>query len=212
VKSRQQLQKIYKIGLAAALPLFLTALVFNYPLAFPGRYLPGADLYVLGYLMEAEFLAVASGIILILPLMVTTRSNWMKWFRRAIFLVSGFGFCWLAYNIAGKPGMLSYAFLVFVSFGGGSLFMFDQLSGVTRSFVSLLRWSAAIFLYVTFQLYFKLEIDFNVWKHTVQVIPFGASYFYTLVVLEVLVYPWLVYYLEKRLDEHHLIEQLSNQG
>jgi len=55
--------------------------------------------------------------------------------------------------------MLFYVVLVFVTFGGGTLFIFDWLYSVTSTFLTLLRWSVALFLYVTLQLQFGLDID-----------------------------------------------------
>jgi hypothetical protein len=52
-----------------------------------------------------------------------------------------------------------------------------------------------IFIYVSLQLSFNLESDISIWKNTRTVIPFGASYFYILSVLELILYTPLTYYL-----------------
>jgi hypothetical protein len=65
----------------------------------------------------------------------------------------------------------------------------------------LLRWSAALFIYVTLQLHMNLDVDIENWKHTSDVVDFGAGYFYILCLLEVVLYPALTWYLEYRLQD-----------
>lgn len=109
--------------------------------------------------------------------------------------------------------MLFYVVLVFVTFGGGTLFIFDWLYSVTRTFLTLLRWSVALFLYVTLQLQFGLDIDIELWKNTSDAITFGAAYFYILCLLEVLLYPPLTWHLEYRLrDEQRYSRALDGFG
>ncbi len=186
--------------LAASLPAMLLAVIFNYSMVFPNQYIPGTNPRVLGYLIQAEFLAAASGILLVVPLLIQVRSRAMRLFRLAVFLACGFGTMWVAYDLGGLDSMLSYVLLVFVTYGGGTLFVFDWLSGISRTFLSLLRWSMSIFLYVSFQLHFELDADINSWRDdTASVIPFGATFFYTLFALEILLYPLLTHYLERKL-------------
>lgn len=182
--------------LASSVPLMLMALVFNIPLAFNGAFLPGTNLAVLGYVMHAEFLAAASGILIVLPLLFPAGSKRNKWIRMGAFMIVGYFFAWIAYNVDGTSGMIFYALLVFLTFGGGMLFIFDWLTYISRAFLSLLRWSVAIFAYVSWQLYYDLDVEIEAWKHTSDVIPFGAAFFYTLSLVEVLLYPFLTYYLE----------------
>ena len=68
-----------------------------------------------------------------------------------------------------------------------------------------------IFLYVTLQLSFNLESDISVWKNTRTVIPFGASYFYILSVLELIMYTPLTYYLEKKHNQDKILTRGINQ-
>jgi len=72
----------------------------------------------------------------------------------------------------------------------------------------MLRWSMGIFLYVTLQLSFNLESDINAWRSTREVVPFGASFFYILSVLELIVYTPLTYYLEKK----HNLDRVLSRG
>ncbi len=119
----------------------------------------------------------------------------------------------MAYTVAGTTGMLFYVVLVFVTFGGGTLFIFYWLYSVTRTFLTLLRWSVALFLYVTLQLQFGLDIDIELWKNTSDAITFGAAYFYILCLLEVLLYPPLTWHLEFRLrDEQRYSRALDGFG
>jgi len=69
----------------------------------------------------------------------------------------------------------------------------------------MLRWSMGIFLYVTLQLSFNLESDISVWRNTREVIPFGASYFYLLSLLELIFYTPLTYYLEKKNNQDKML-------
>jgi hypothetical protein len=131
--------------LAASLPAMALAIIFNYALVFD-TYLPGTNARVLGYLIQAEFLAAASGILLIVPLLIQVRTKAMRLFRLAVFLAFGFATNWVAYSVGGLEGMLAYVLLVFVTYGGGTLFVFDWLSGISRTFLSLLRWSMSIFV------------------------------------------------------------------
>jgi len=192
--------------LAAALPLFLVASLFNYSLLRgEGNYLLGADLEILGYIIQAEFMSVASGILILIPLLVPAPNKIIRILLYIIFLALAVGFAWLALQIAGTLGMVFYALLIFVSYGGVTLFVFDWYSGATRTYLSMLRWSMGIFLYVTLQLSFNLESDISVWRNTREVIPFGASYFYLLSLLELIFYTPLTYYLEKKNNQDKML-------
>lgn len=192
--------------LAAALPLFLVASLYNYSLLRgEGHYLFGANLEILGYIIQAEFLAVASGILLLIPLLVQANSKYLRWFLFGVFIVMAGGFAWVAYEVDGPLGMVFFSLLIFVSYGGGTLLVFDWYAGTTRTFLSLLRWSMGIFLYVTLQLTFNLESDISMWKNTRTVIPFGASFFYLLSVMELIVYTPLTYYLEEKHNHDKLL-------
>ncbi len=186
--------------IAAAAPLLLIALLFNIPLANHGRFFPGTSQLMLGYVMHSAFLAAASGIFPLIPLLFSFKRKLFRFVPKAIFAVFGFGCAWLAHMIAGTAGMLFYVLLVFVTYGGGTLFIFDWLSSVTRTFLSLLRWSMALFIYVTLQLHLNLDVDIENWRNTRSAIEFGASYFYILCLLEVVLYPPLTWYLEYRLQ------------
>ena len=199
-------QRVMFYCLAAALPLFLVACLFNYSLMRgEGHYLFGTSLEILGYIIQAEFLAIASGILILIPLLVRANSKYLRWFLFALFICLASGFAWLAYEIDGPFGMVFYSLLVFVSYGGGTLLVFDWYAGITRTFLSLLRWSMGIFLYVTLQLSFNLETDINLWKNTRTVIPFGASFFYILSVLELIIYAPLTWYLEQKHNQDRLL-------
>ena len=195
--------------LAAALPLFLVASLFNYSLMRgEGNYLFGANLEILGYIIQAEFMAVASGILILIPLLVPAPNKYVRWLLYAVFAFLAAAFAWIALQIAGTLGMIFYALLIFVSYGGVTLFVFDWYAGATRTYLSMLRWSMGIFLYVTLQLSFNLESDISAWRNTRSVIPFGASFFYLLSLLELIFYTPLTYYLEKK----HSQDRLLNQG
>lgn len=205
-------QQVMGYCLASSLPLLAVALLFNYPLMFPGSYFPGSDLGVLGYIMQAEFLAAASGILIVLPLLFPARSRALRLLRLLAFMVLGYFCAWIAYTIDGTSGMLWYSLLVFLTFGGGMLFVFDWLSYVTRAFLTLLRWSVAIFTYVSFQLHFGLDVDIQSWNNTPAAVPFGALFFYTLVACEVLLYPLLTWYLENNIRQERLQEVSERLG
>lgn len=199
-------QRVMFYCLAAALPLFLVASLYNYTLLRgEGHYLLGTSLGVLGYMIQAEFLAVASGILILIPLLVPTRVKILRWLLLALFIALAGVFSWLAYEIDGPPGMVFYSLLVFVSYGGGTLLVFDWYAGTTRTFLSMLRWSMGIFLYVTLQLTFNLDSDISAWKNTRAVIPFGASFFYILSVLELVLYTPLTWYLEEKHNQDKLL-------
>ncbi len=194
--------------LAAALPLFIVASIFNYSLLRGNdHYLLGANLEILGYIIQAEFLAVASGILILIPLLVHTESKYLRWLLYVIFIGLAGAFSWNAYEVDGPAGMVFYSLLVFVSYGGGTLLIFDWYAGATRTFLSLLRWSTGIFLYVSLQLSFNLESDISLWKNTRSVIPFGASYFYLLSLLELVLYTPLTYYLEKKHSQDKVLSK-----
>ncbi len=116
-------------------------------------------------------------------------------------------FAWFSYDIGGMEGMLFYALLVFITFGGGTLFIFDTFTTQTRSFLTLLRWSLGIFIYVSLQLSFDLDSDIATWKGTSDVIPFGASFFYLLFLFELIIYPPLTHYLGKKNSEDMFISE-----
>jgi len=109
-----QKEQVLFYCLAAALPLFLVASLFNYSLLRgDGYYLPGANLEILGYIIQAEFLAVASGILILIPLLVQTNNKYLRWALYFIFTCLAGGFAWLAHELAGTTGMLFFALLVF---------------------------------------------------------------------------------------------------
>lgn len=149
----------------------------------------------------AYCLAAASGILVVLPLLFPARTRAARLLRLLVFIVFGYGCAWVAHALDGTAGMLYYCLLVFLTYGGGMLFVFDWLSYVTRAFVTLLRWSLAIFSYVSLQLYFNLDVDIDQWRNTRAVVPFGALFFYTLVACEVLLYPVLTWYLENNVRQ-----------
>lgn len=207
-----QKERLLFYCLAAALPLFLVASLYNYSLLRgEGYYLFGASVEILGYIIQAEFLAVASGILILIPLLVQTNSNVLRYLLYSIFIFIAGAFAWVAYEIDGPAGMVFYTLLVFVSYGGGTLFVFDWYAGATRTFLSLLRWSVGVFLYVTLQLSFNLESDISLWKNTRTVIPFGASFFYILSVLELILYAPLTYYLENKHKHDEVISKGVNK-
>lgn len=199
--------------LAAVLPLMLMGLLFNIPLATAGRFFPGTDNTMLGYIVQSEFLAAASGILPLIPLLFTIKRKSFRFIPKILFAISGFACAWLAYSVAGTTGMLFYVLLVFVTFGGGTLFIFDWLYSVTRTFLTLLRWSVALFAYVTLQVQLGLDADIEQWKNTSEAISFGATYFYILCLLEVVLYPPLTWHLEYRLrDEQRYSVALDSFG
>ena len=194
--------------LAAALPLFLVASLFNYSLLRGSDYyLFGTNQEILGYIIQAEFLAVASGILILIPLLVQAHNKYLRWLLYSLFICIAGAFTWLAHEIDGSAGMIFFALLVFVSYGGGTLFVFDWYAGATRTYLSMLRWSTGIFLYVTLQLSFNLESDINLWKNTRTVIPFGAAFFYILSVMELIFYTPLTYYLEKKHNQDKILSK-----
>jgi hypothetical protein len=193
--------------LAAALPLLVMALIFNYALVFTDRYLFWTSQEILGYIIQAEFLAAASGILIICPLLIPVKNKFLKLFLLLIFIGLSSAFAWTAYNIDGIAGMFFYAILVFISYGGGTLFIFDWYYGTSRTFLSLLRWSMAIFVYFTLQLNYDLNSDISAWKDTRAVIPFGATFFYILLALELILYPPLTYYLENKLSQEGILSK-----
>lgn len=192
--------------LAAVLPLLFMALIFNYSLIFSGSYFWGISQEIMGYIVQAEFLAAATGILIICPLLVPAKSKYLKYCLFALFIAFSSVVSWTAYNIGGMVGMFFFAALVFVTYGGGSLFIFDWLFGTTRTFLSLLRWSMAIFVYFSLQLHYDLNSDINDWKDTTAVIHFGASLFYLLMAFELILYPPLSYYLENKLKQDTLMD------
>lgn len=202
-------QQVMAYCLASSLPLLVVAQLFNYPLLFAGSFFPGSSLAVLGHVMHAEFLAAASGILVVLPLLFPARARSVRLLRFAVFMVFGYCGAWVAYALDGNAGMIYYSLLVFLTFGGGMLFVFDWLSHVTRAFLTLLRWSVAIFVYVSLQLHLDLDVDIAQWRNTPAVIPFGALFFHVLLACELLVYPLLTWYLENNVRQEQQQEKLQ---
>lgn len=207
MKHKLQRNQVMAYCLAAASPLLLMALVFNFSLLVDGSYILWTNQEILGYIIQAEFLAVASGVLVVLPLLIKINSTFMRIFRFILFAIVVVVFAWLSYDIDGMAGMLFYSLLVFITFGGGTLFVFDIFSTQTRAFLTLLRWSLGIFIYVSLQLSFDLDSDIAIWKETSAVIPFGAAFFYLLFLFELIFYPALTYYLERKNAEEMFISE-----
>jgi hypothetical protein len=207
MKHKLQRKQVMTYCLAAASPLLLMALIFNFSMVFGGSFIFWTNQEILGYIIQAEFLAVASGVLLVLPLLITTNNTFTRIFRFLLFASVVVVFAWLSYDIDGMAGMLFYSLLVFITFGGGSLFVFDIFSTQTRAFLTLLRWSLGIFIYVSLQLSFDLDSDITAWKGTSVVIPFGAAFLYLLFLFELVFYPPLTYYLERKNAEEMFISE-----
>lgn len=207
MKPKTQRNQVMAYCLAAASPLLIMAFIFNFSLVFNGRYIFWTNQEVLGYIIQAEFLAVASGVLIVLPLLIKTTNTFMRIFRFLLFAIIVVIFAWLSYDIDGMPGMLFYSLLVFITFGGGTLFVFDVLAAQTRAFLTLLRWSLGIFIYVSLQLSFDLDSDIAAWKGTSEVVPFGAAFFYLLFLFELIFYPPLTYFLERKHTEERFIAE-----
>ena len=152
-------------------------------------------------------MAVASGVLIVLPLLIPINNIFLRIFRFLLFAAVVVIFAWLSYDIDGIEGMLFYALLVFITFGGGTLFIFDTFTTQTRAFLTLLRWSLGIFLYVSLQLSFNLNSDIATWRDTSEVVPFNAMFFYLLFLFELIIYPALTYYLEKKNSEDMFISE-----
>lgn len=202
-----QRKQLLAYCLAAASPLLVMAIIFNFSLVFNSSYIFGTNQEILGYIIQAEFLSVASGVLIVLPLLIPINNIFVRVFRFLLFAAVVVIFAWLSYDIDGMEGMLFYALLVFITFGGGTLFIFDTFSTQTRAFLNLLRWSLGIFLYVSLQLSFNLDSDIASWKDTSEVVPFGAMFFYLLFLFELIIYPALTYYLEKKNSDDMFISE-----
>lgn len=176
MKPKIQRNQVMAYCLAAATPLLIMAIIFNFSLVFNGRYIFWTSQEFLGYIIQAEFLAVASGVLIVLPLLIKANNRFMRIFRFLLFAIVAVVFAWLSYDIDGMAGMLFYSLLVFFTFGGGTLFVFDVFALQTRAFLTLLCWSLGIFIYVSLQLSFDLDSDIAAWKGTSEVVPFGAAF------------------------------------
>ena len=191
MKPKIQRNQVMAYCLAAATPLLIMAIIFNFSLVFNGRYIFWTSQEVLWYIIQAEFLAAASGVLVVLPLLIRTNNTFIRIFRFLLFAIVAVVFAWLSYDIDGMAGMLFYSLLVFITFGGGTLFVFDVFATQTRAFLTLLSWSLGIFIYVSLQLSFDLDSDIAAWKGTSGVVPFGAAFFYLLFLFELICYPAL---------------------
>ncbi len=80
--------------LAAVLPLMVMGLLFNIPLVTNGSFFPGTNNKPLGYVVQSEFLAAASGILLLIPLLFTIKRRVLRLVPKVLFAVSGFACAW----------------------------------------------------------------------------------------------------------------------
>jgi len=81
MKPKIQRNQVMAYCLAAATPLLIMAIIFNFSLVFNGRYIFWTSQEVLGYIIQAEFLAVASGVLIVLPLLIKANNRFMRIFR-----------------------------------------------------------------------------------------------------------------------------------
>ncbi len=56
--------------LAAASPLLVMAIIFNFSLVFNDGFIFWTNQEIRGYIIQSEFLAVASGVLIVLPLLI----------------------------------------------------------------------------------------------------------------------------------------------
>jgi hypothetical protein len=174
--------------LVFAAPTLLMAVLFL--LAAGGDYfLPGTDAVSLSHVMQIEYLAVASGLFLIMPAVVAPQSRGGQIVRGIVFLGLAFVFAAAAYSINKVMGMLSYAVLIYASYGGNTLLMknINVLSGI--GVLAPVRWIINLPLFFGLLVYFDLgEGNIESWDQATAVLPFGAAFFSMLLVLELTLY------------------------
>ncbi len=110
MKPKIQRNQIMAYCLAAAAPLLFMAVIFNFSLVFNSRYIFWTNQEILGYIIQAEFLAVASGVLVVLPLIIKTNNTFMRVFRFLLYAIVVVIFAWLSYDIDGIAGMLFIAY------------------------------------------------------------------------------------------------------
>ena len=191
----------------ASVPALVTAVAFAWPLLFADSYLPGTDRVSLTRAMQIEFIAAASGLFLLMPLLAMTTTAYGHAVRVIALLLLAWTFASAAHHYDGWRGVFTYVCLVIVSYGGGSLFLRDTLSRNTMAMLAAGRWVIWIFAFFPLVVYFDLG-DGNIsrWEGKVATIKFGATFFTIVFLLEFFVFSWVGHRVDRLLESRRARE------
>ena len=177
--------------IAASLPLLLTTVVFAWPLFFEDSYLLGTDLRTLAGVMQIEWLLMAGGMFLVLPLVANSmHSNWRVCL--VVFVAFAWIFAYGAYDLGGIRGLAAYVLLLFLSYGRNTFFVRKEYLREIAGPLAAARWVIALFPFFLLVVYLDLgKGNIKNWAHKPAAVELGAWFFFILFLLELFVFSWV---------------------
>ena len=193
--------------IAAAAPALVPAIIFIWPLVFDESYLFGTDRVSLGRVMQIEFLAMASGLFLLMPLLVPTVSKRGHVLRIFLFLAVGWAFATVSHHYDGWRGIVCYVILVIMTYGGGTLFMSDVVSRDVLAILAAARWIVWLAFFLPLIVWFDLgEGNISRWAGKLATIRLGATFFTIVFLLEFFLFSWASAHVDAGLERRRARE------
>ena len=87
--------------------VLLAAVIFAWPLVFPDNYVLGTDRLSLTKVMQIEWLLMAGGLFLVLPLLGNSIMRWNARLSLVLFIGFAWTFAYGAYDLDGTRGLAS---------------------------------------------------------------------------------------------------------
>ncbi|MDA1074713.1 MAG: hypothetical protein O3A63_08130 [Proteobacteria bacterium] len=179
---------------AVLLTSLVVAITFAWPLS-TRTYLPAFDLYHLGYLMQLQWLVLASGLFLfiplIIPVMVPSVSYIGMLIRMLCYAGIVYAFGTAIYADMGFAGVVNYVVLIYVTYGGSSLFVREASIRESRSILAVARWIVLLPIFFTLVVFYDLgEGSVESWDGRFAAVKLGATFYSILFMLEIALFRW----------------------
>lgn len=170
--------------LAAAAVLFLSA-------ALSDKYLLWTDAFVLGRIMQIEWLVLACGIFLIVPLVLHTEKLIPQIIRITCVVGLGWVFVRGAYSMDGWRGVFAFCVLLLFSYGAKVLLVRDTRIARRQIPLVVARWVICLFTFFPLVVLFDLPVSVESWDGRRESVQLGAAFFSLLCVLELTLFGWM---------------------
>ena len=196
-----------------AVPVLLAAVIFAWPLVFPDHYVLGTDRLSLTKVMQIEWLLMAGGLFLVLPLLGNSIMRWNARLSLVLFIGFAWTFAYGAYDLDGTRGLASYVVLLFLSYGGNTLFVRKDCFREIMGLIAAARWFISLFAFFPLVVYFDLgKGDIKNWGGKLAVVEMGAWFFFILFLLELFVFSWMTQLLYRHAQAKHDRAEIQHGG
>jgi hypothetical protein len=187
----------------AMLSSALVVVAYVFPL-LTGWYVPGLGLEHLGYVVQLEWLVTASGLFLLMPLIMITTSRGGQIGRLVFFAGVVIAVAMAISNEWGLAGVVHYFLLTFLTYGGSSLFIRDDSRRNLATLLAAARWMILLVVFMGFVSVFDLG-DGNItrWSRDENALKLGAGFFTFLFALDAAVWTWWRHPRHAELDKEY---------